>query len=1012
MKKIYFSEVLIKGIFKIVPTVAIIFYLWSLSTFSTSEFHTNLQMNLIMLASGMTIAYFVYSYRLRFSLSFALLAGILYAIYLSLADGSGGEFDSFYQSVAFSVYAVVFLLAWIAGYGFARHDYFPWIISVGVFVYAAGLLVTNFISLEALVDTRVIRLLAGQHLAESPTLYRIFAFLLSLFLPVLFYCIYLIFVNDVLRKVSLSDKQTVLTLLRKSVSVAGVLAIILLTLIMAVRYLGLPNWLYETVNQAQVSSSSFLKKTYNEGTNQPEFDLNDYAQLLPEVELSDETVFCTYIDNFLPTETGENVPLPLHFRRFVLNRFEPASEKFVLDPYPPSAIPNDLFSPSTKDVPIGFSIEDPIIEKETKAYDNRKNVASTVYVQALNPDAYLAPNTGYSYQRLPVPPEDKETFHTVYQCSSLVSIWNLPPFVYSSTQPDLVDYRELRAKELRKNRGYEKIDSTFMQYYTQYDTTDSLIRMLSNNLTEGISNPYEKVDAIVNYMTGDEEDGEPRFTYTLKPGSPEDVNQSLMHYFLFDNKQGYCTYFAGATTLLLRAAGIPCRMVVGYAIFDRSNKNTGWYWVYADQGHAWLEVYFPEHGWIDFDTTPSDDTEPNRPPKPDATPPEYAREPFLALLGQVTGYTADSTALLVKPYTMRYKSKAYEITEDETEVVSIRPNGGVVTVDGEKRKIGDFKIGAKTVVSAYSFDYDLEKVRRYRGRQSFMSFYKKYFPKEVSVDEAIIVYEDETDNTGQVFAVNGFLQSVDVDSGYLTVLPQTITYREKSYPIEPRKARPIVLKPEEAVIYSDNKKVALNQIVISDSMRITAESSSSQLHEIKPFLATEPFRVWFRNSFPEIIPIDKASLELPAVPIAQRIGWGLLFTALAVVVGLLLLATLLYLYLTARSRAANASQKPYWVYQYAMMVLNQLGFTRSRQTPMEYAETAVDPALSTEFRQFMSLYQKSKYAPQGLAPAEEEFLAEFKEQFSGKLFKAIPKKKVLLDFLDFRRALRYLFARN
>ncbi|MEL6822653.1 MAG: hypothetical protein AAFP70_12900, partial [Calditrichota bacterium] len=416
MKKVQFSEVLIKGIFTIIPTIAIVFYLWSLSTFSTSEFHTNLEMNLLMLASGMTVSYFIYSYKLRFSISFLILAGILYFVYNSIAGGTGGEFDSFYQSVAFSVYAVVFLLSWLAGYGFARFSYFPWVISVGIFVYAAGLLVTNFISLESLVDTRVIQLLAGEFLQESPILYRIFAFLLSLFLPVLFYCIYLVFVNDVLRKTASTGRASVFTLLRKSMSVAGVLMGIILTLILMVRFFGLPNWMYDAVNQTQITSSSFLKKTYNAGTNQPEFDLNDYAQLLPEVELSDETVFCTYIDNFLPTATGENIPLPLHFRRYVLNRYEPASEKFVLDPYPPSAIPSDLFSPSTKDVPIGFSIEDPVIEKEALKYDNRKKVASTVYVQALNPDAYLAPNTGYTYQRLPVPPEDKETFHTVYQC--------------------------------------------------------------------------------------------------------------------------------------------------------------------------------------------------------------------------------------------------------------------------------------------------------------------------------------------------------------------------------------------------------------------------------------------------------------------------------------------------------------------------------------------------------------------------------------------------------------------
>ena len=58
-------------------------------------------------------------------------------------------------------------------------------------------------------------------------------------------------------------------------------------------------------------------------------------------------------------------------------------------------------------------------------------------------------------------------------------------------------------------------------------------------------------------------------------------------YFLFENRKGYCAYYAGATLFMLRSLGIPSRIAVGFLTVDRSGgKNKGWYWYYADQAHA------------------------------------------------------------------------------------------------------------------------------------------------------------------------------------------------------------------------------------------------------------------------------------------------------------------------------------------------------------------------------------------------------------------------------------------
>jgi hypothetical protein len=76
-----------------------------------------------------------------------------------------------------------------------------------------------------------------------------------------------------------------------------------------------------------------------------------------------------------------------------------------------------------------------------------------------------------------------------------------------------------------------------MAYYTEVDTTDTLIMNLAGQLTTGRETPYDKVQSVLDYFLGRDENGDPRFTYTLEPGSPKDLSQSFMHYFLSKTKR-------------------------------------------------------------------------------------------------------------------------------------------------------------------------------------------------------------------------------------------------------------------------------------------------------------------------------------------------------------------------------------------------------------------------------------------------------------------------------------------
>ena len=80
---------------------------------------------------------------------------------------------------------------------------------------------------------------------------------------------------------------------------------------------------------------------------------------------------------------------------------------------------------------------------------------------------------------------------------------------------------------------------------------------------------------------------------------------SALSIFLTKHRAGHCEYFATATTLILREAGVPARYAIGYAVMEH-DKNRQEYVVRGLHGHAWCRVWDePNQRWIDFDTTPA-----------------------------------------------------------------------------------------------------------------------------------------------------------------------------------------------------------------------------------------------------------------------------------------------------------------------------------------------------------------------------------------------------------------------
>ena len=93
-----------------------------------------------------------------------------------------------------------------------------------------------------------------------------------------------------------------------------------------------------------------------------------------------------------------------------------------------------------------------------------------------------------------------------------------------------------------------------------------------------------------------------------------DPSQPIADQLLFEVDAAYCQQFATTMAAMLRSQGVPARYVVGF----RNGKAVGddTYLVTSDRGHAWVEVYFPDVGWVRFDPTPAGDLSVSTPEPP------------------------------------------------------------------------------------------------------------------------------------------------------------------------------------------------------------------------------------------------------------------------------------------------------------------------------------------------------------------------------------------------------------
>ncbi|USZ70506.1 transglutaminase TgpA family protein [Natronosalvus halobius] len=159
-----------------------------------------------------------------------------------------------------------------------------------------------------------------------------------------------------------------------------------------------------------------------------------------------------------------------------------------------------------------------------------------------------------------------------------------------------VESAVLEADPTTLNEAGTEYPEPITEYYLQMpeSRSDEFAARTDEIIAESdAETPYEKAAAIERYF----QDG---YDYTLEVDRP---GGNAAEEFLLEMDEGYCVYFATTMTQMLRSEGIPARYATGYTTGQQVDDNE--YVVRGLDAHAWVEVYFPDQGWVVFEPTPS-----------------------------------------------------------------------------------------------------------------------------------------------------------------------------------------------------------------------------------------------------------------------------------------------------------------------------------------------------------------------------------------------------------------------
>lgn len=134
--------------------------------------------------------------------------------------------------------------------------------------------------------------------------------------------------------------------------------------------------------------------------------------------------------------------------------------------------------------------------------------------------------------------------------------------------------------------------------YLQLPAGNPQSRALAQQLSQHVATATAPATATALVQRISDYFREQQFRYSLTPG---ELSGAQIDQFLFERKLGFCSHYAGATVFLLRAAGIPARLVGGY-LGGEWQDDGAYLQVLQKDAHAWVE-YYQDGQWLSFDPT-------------------------------------------------------------------------------------------------------------------------------------------------------------------------------------------------------------------------------------------------------------------------------------------------------------------------------------------------------------------------------------------------------------------------
>ncbi|MDR1593516.1 MAG: transglutaminase-like domain-containing protein [Prevotellaceae bacterium] len=546
-------------------------------------------------------------------------------------------------------------------------------------------------------------------------------YILKSFVPVLVYAFYIIFMNELLRNTDEKELRSwikpVKGFLVYSVAMALVIFLTFGIFKREIKTLEV-KWVEGTI---QNDNKNSLYDMLPDSSIQMKdaMQVNDNLNRNAAGESEDVTLFVAYVDNFFP---DSDIPNPLYFVSEYLTAFDDYTETFESDTLAPY---NDLFSPDPSSIPLYFTTSDNSVIENGMSQTYRKIVEAEVYKVRASPSEFTAPSTAFYCQPIAVKNDDYSQYTSAYRAKMWVSELNSAYFVYNNTEGDLTMYnfQEQRFNILRTVKNFDMVDTAFISYYTKYpdnlayDTIKTIAQVIVDEAQA--KTPVDKILAVRDYFIDNGYKYSDVAT-TVPPGT------RILN-FLLNDHIGNCTYYAGSTYLLLRACGIPTRIATGYAIVDRSSNNKGWYWVYNKQAHAWVQVFFPEYGWLDFDTT-FGDSEQSEAPGTDGTPPLDPQKAWFATTGEVLNVDSIRKAIQFSMEKLVYFDNEYTLETPHN--VKLDMSLATLYKDSVHIKLHEIRKGDRGLAISFTHTDDVVK-----SKNLSISAVLKKLPSPVPIDE-------------------------------------------------------------------------------------------------------------------------------------------------------------------------------------------------------------------------------------------------------------------------------------